>query len=110
MDYYKCSVCGLIYDAEAPEKCPKCGATKDKFAKLDAEEAKLVETSRRTNYLHMKIIKYLVKNYKYAEQGIGENLDPTCVAIFERVMKDSYELQQMIKAELESHVNKKKWG
>jgi rubredoxin len=53
MDRWKCSVCGFIYDPEKgdpdgsvapgtafeslPEDwvCPVCGATKDKFRKLD---------------------------------------------------------------------------
>ena len=32
-----CTVCGYV--AEAPEKCPLCGAPKSKFKELDAEEA-----------------------------------------------------------------------
>jgi rubrerythrin len=33
MKQYVCSVCGYVYEgAEAPEKCPQCGAQKEKFA------------------------------------------------------------------------------
>ncbi|MDP3129989.1 MAG: rubredoxin, partial [Bacillota bacterium] len=32
---WKCSVCGLVHEGpEAPEKCPKCGAPKEKFVAL----------------------------------------------------------------------------
>ncbi len=38
---FKCSVCGYIHEGpEAPEKCPKCAAEKDKFTALTEEEAK----------------------------------------------------------------------
>jgi len=30
-DYYICQVCGYIGEDEAPQKCPVCGAVKDKF-------------------------------------------------------------------------------
>ena len=33
-----CSVCGYVYEgAEAPEKCPVCGAPKEKFVKVEAD-------------------------------------------------------------------------
>ena len=35
-----CSVCGYVYEgAEAPEKCPVCGAPKEKFTKVTQERA-----------------------------------------------------------------------
>ena len=33
-DYYVCSVCGNTLDGAAPERCPICGAPKDKFNKV----------------------------------------------------------------------------
>jgi len=30
-DYYVCQICGYISEDETPEKCPICGAVKDKF-------------------------------------------------------------------------------
>ena len=33
-DYYVCQVCGYIGEDEAPEKCPICGAVKDKFKRV----------------------------------------------------------------------------
>jgi len=35
---YVCSVCGYTAEGEAPEKCPICGATKDKFKAVDESE------------------------------------------------------------------------
>ncbi len=30
-DYYVCQVCGYVSEGEAPDKCPVCGAIKEKF-------------------------------------------------------------------------------
>jgi rubrerythrin len=32
--YYVCTVCGHIAERELPERCPICGATKDKFQNI----------------------------------------------------------------------------
>lgn len=40
MAKFICKVCGYVYEGEsAPEKCPQCGASRDKFEKV--EETKL---------------------------------------------------------------------
>ena len=33
-DYYVCETCGNTVLGEAPDKCPICGATKDKFSRV----------------------------------------------------------------------------
>lgn len=33
--YHICQVCGYVADGKAPEKCPVCGAPKDKFKSMD---------------------------------------------------------------------------
>ena len=33
-DYYVCSVCGYLAVDRAPDKCPICGAPKDKFSQI----------------------------------------------------------------------------
>jgi rubrerythrin len=33
--YYVCSVCGYVHEREPPENCPACGASKEKFEKVD---------------------------------------------------------------------------
>jgi len=38
MDKFICSICGYVYEgAEAPEKCPQCGAPAEKFNKQASE-------------------------------------------------------------------------
>ena len=34
MAKYVCSICGYVAEGEAPEKCPVCGAGKDKFTMM----------------------------------------------------------------------------
>lgn len=39
MAKWVCSVCGYVYDGDQPpEKCPVCGATADKFKKMEGEQ------------------------------------------------------------------------
>ena len=45
-----------------------------------------------------------------AEDGVDDNLDSNCTKIFERALEQAEILQQSIKAELQSHVKKGKWG
>ena len=45
-----------------------------------------------------------------AEDGIDDNLDPDCVKIFAQALEQAEILQQSIKAELQGHMNKGKWG
>jgi len=104
---YKCEDCGYISDEEI-SVCPKCGSKN--IGKVSKEEEILIKKSRKTNYLHMKIAKKLVKIQKCAQDGIKENLDPNCVKIFKRLERDAYESYQSIMAELQAHVQKKKWG
>ena len=33
-DYYICQVCGFINEDEAPDRCPICGAVKEKFSQV----------------------------------------------------------------------------
>jgi rubredoxin len=108
---FKCTVCGYIHDgAEAPESCPKCKAPKEKFEAVADEARGLIEKSRYTNDLHMHLLTLLQEVEAIAADGANENLDPGCVAIFERAKKEAVELVQSIKAELAGHMKKEKWG
>ena len=108
---WKCGVCGYLYDGdEAHEQCPKCGAPKEKFGKLSDEEAQLVERSRLTNGLHMKLATLMSEVLCVAEQGIEDDLDPPCVAIFTKAKECAWAIRQMVKAEIQGHVGKGKWG
>ena len=104
---YKCKVCGYISD-EKIDVCPKCGSKE--FSELNAEDEAKIHRSRITNDIHMDMRILLAQVQELAEEGIEEDLDPNCVAIFQRAKKDAYELGQMIKAELKAHMSKDKWG
>jgi len=111
MAKFKCSVCNYLFEGkEAPEKCPRCGATKDKFTRLTEDKAKLVDRARCTNQLHMGLVAVLDQVHSIAESGIQDNLDPACVAIFTRARDEAKLLSQFIKAEIEVHISKGKWG
>jgi rubredoxin len=108
---WKCSVCNYIYEGtEPPANCPKCGAPRERFTRLSEEEEKLVLRSRYTNALHMEIYTALQRLAELAEKGIQDNLDPPCVKIFSEVKEFSLTTMQKIKAELETHMKKGKWG
>ncbi len=108
---WRCSVCGLIYDGEEPpEVCPKCGASKDKFEKVPEDKETLINRSRCTNGLHMKIYGLLTELKDLAQKGLDDDLDPGCVKIFKKEKEEAEILQRMIMAELTVHMNKSKWG
>lgn len=111
MKKYKCSVCQYVFDGETPpDKCPRCQAPKEKFVALSPEQVTLVDRSRVTNALHMELTTTLSRARSLAEAGIKDNLDPNCVAIFTRVKNEAELMTQFIKAEIEVHVGKGKWG
>ena len=111
MGKLKCSVCNYVLDGEvAPDKCPRCGASQDKFVKLAEDKAQLVDRARCAHQLHMGLITALDQAHSIAEMGIRDNLDPACVAIFTRARNEAVLLGQFIKAEIESHIGKGKWG
>lgn len=111
MKLWKCGVCGYIHDGDtAPENCPKCGAPREKFAALEEEAAELVLKSRRTNDLHMHLTHILEKVELISAEGREINLDPGCLAIFSEAEKTALILKQKIKAEIQTHISKGKWG
>lgn len=107
---FKCTVCGYIHEGEsAPEKCPKCGAPKEKFVALSEEEAKKVYASDRTNDIHAELMILAMQIEKLAKEGIGLDLDPPCVALFEQAKNDAWILKQKCKAEIATHMSRGKW-
>ncbi len=107
---WKCA-CGYIHDGEtAPGKCPKCGASAEKFTLLDDAVAGLVERSRRTNMLHVRVIDLARQIEKACKEGITDALDPGCVDVFNKTLNASYEMMKLSMTELAGHMNKGKWG
>ena len=108
---WRCSVCGYVWDGEeAPDVCPNCGSPKEKYSAIEEKAGELIERSRLTNGLHMELSVLLEQVMGLAEDGIDDNLDPGCVRIFERALEAAETLQQSIKAELQTHMKKGKWG
>ncbi len=107
----KCGVCGYIVDGDvAPDKCPKCGAPKEKFAALDEAAAKLVERSRHTNMLHAEAVDLARKLELLCKDGINDNLDPGCVDVFRKTLAHAYEIMKLSMTEMQGHMGKGKWG
>lgn len=107
---WKCSVCNMIVEGEeAPDKCPKCGAPKEKFVELNEEESKKVYSSDRTNDIHMEVIDLCAKITKLCEEGIEIDLDPGCKKAFENAKDEVWIIKQRCKAELQTHMTKGKW-
>ncbi|MBM7854846.1 rubredoxin [Desulfohalotomaculum tongense] len=107
---WRCTVCNFTMEGESlPEKCPKCGAPKDKLVVLEEKQAELVKRSQKTNDLHMELAGLMDKVLVVAKEGEEDNLDPGCVKVFQTAREQAVIIKQMIKAELQGHVNKGKW-
>lgn len=110
MTKWRC-VCGYIHDGDnPPDSCPKCGAPPERFEKVDGDKADLIERSRLTNSLHQQLYSLLEQVSSVAARGVEDNLDPGCLAIFKKVCLDARVTKQMVKAEIQTHMGKGKWG
>ncbi len=108
---WQCGNCGYVWDGEEPpDKCPKCGAAREKFVELEDKAMELIERSRFTNSLHMQLALLMEQVMDVAEDGIDDNLDPACVKIFKQALAQAEIIQQSVKAELQGHMKKGKWG
>lgn len=107
---WKCSVCGMTVEGpDAPDNCPKCGAPKEKFAKLSEEHAQKVYAADRTNDIHMQITALASRIVQLSEEGINIDLDPPCVQLFTKAKDEAWIIKQRSKAEIEGHISRKKW-
>jgi hypothetical protein len=108
---WQCNACGFVWDGEEPpEQCLKCGAKQDRFELLEAKAADTIERARYSNSLHMQVYALLEEIMGIAEEGLDDNLDAGCARIFEQTLVQAEFLQQAIKAELQGHMKKGKWG
>ncbi|HEY8392458.1 MAG TPA: rubredoxin [Capillibacterium sp.] len=111
MKKWRCSVCGYVHDGDNPPAvCPKCKAGAEKFNVIPEEESALIERARKTNHCHVQLLALLEEVKQVAAVGLAEELDPACVALFQRATQTAVELRQAIKAELAGHMGKGKWG
>ena len=108
---WECGSCGYIWDGkEPPDRCPKCGAKKERFVKLEDKAMELVERSRYTNSLHVHLYSLLEQVVDMAEDGVDDNLDPGCVKIFKKAVEQAEVGQQPSNGCGKRHMKKGKWG
>ena len=108
---FKCSVCGFISnEADAPDVCPRCGAPKEKFVTLSEEAAEKIDRACFSNSLHMELAGLMDQVAALCEEGIEDELDPGCVAVFTKGLDAAEIVKACVMAEIEVHVNKSKWG
>ena len=108
---WKCSVCNYIHEGEeAPDKCPKCGAPKEKSAALEEKQVTLVQRSRLGNSLLMELSGLMDAVEDLADVGIEDDLDPGCVKLYKECKEFATFARQSLKAEINNHMNKNKWG
>ncbi|HPZ23163.1 MAG TPA: rubredoxin, partial [Bacillota bacterium] len=106
---WQCGVCGYIHEGDGPpDKCPKCGAPKEKFAALDEKRVELIERSRFGNSLLMELDNHLAVIMELAELGIEDDLDPACVKLYKECKDFAAFARQSLKAEIETHISKGK--
>jgi rubredoxin len=111
MKMWRCTVCGLIVEAETPpDVCPRCGAPREKFAELTEDQVTVVRRSRATNQLHLDLLTRIQQIEAIADAGIEDNLDPGCLGVFRKAKEMASLVRQFGKAEIQVHVNKGKWG
>ncbi|OPZ28607.1 MAG: Reverse rubrerythrin-2 [Lentisphaerae bacterium ADurb.BinA184] len=111
MAKWRCGGCGYIWDGEsAPAVCPKCGAPKEKFERLDEAAANLVERSRHTNCLHARVVSLAREIEALCNEGIKDNLDPGCVDVFNKSRAHAWDMMKLSMTEMMGHMKKNKWG
>lgn len=111
MKKFKCQVCGFIHDGDAPpSKCPKCHNPAEKFVELSQDAAELVEHSRHTNLLLMRLATTAREIEHTCKEGIKDGLDPNCVALFGQSLSYAYEIMKLAMTEISLHNEKNKWG
>lgn len=108
---WKCEVCNYVsHGEEAPHKCPKCGAPKEKFAQLTGDHQEKLERSMYTNSLLRELITKMEEVQDLAQEGIEDDLDPGCKKLFVEAFEAAQFIKQTTLAEIENHVGKGKWS
>jgi rubredoxin len=72
-----CTVCNFIHEGDdAPDKCPRYGAPKERFQQIPEDKAGLTDRSRRSNELQIYLATLLEEITQVATKGVNDNLDP----------------------------------
>ncbi len=110
MKLWKCGACGYVHEGEeVVDICPKCRLGSENFVLMSNEDADRVYRSDKTNDYHMQLVRLAMQMDEVARQGIADDLDPSCVHVFERAKQYAWEIKQMAKAELAGHIAKGKY-
>ena len=108
---WRCNACSYVWSGEEPpDTCPNCDAPKSKFGRLSDKAVEAIERAGFANSLLMQLHLLMDQVMDVAEDGLDDNLDPNCAKIFDQAFEQAQDLQQLVKAELQSHVGKGKWG
>ncbi len=78
--------------------------------RLPDDKAQLIERSRLTNGLHVRLIALLMKVSEVAQKSVDDNLDPRCLQIFAQAKQMADLVAQRSRTEIQSHIGKGKWG
>lgn len=98
---WRCSVCAFLHEGSAaPEKCRRCGATKDKFYALTPEDAKKIYQVDRTNDILMEIVGLSMRINELAKEGIEIALSAEAVDSFKKIQDGAWIVKSTSKAVL----------
>ncbi|HDS03519.1 MAG TPA: hypothetical protein ENN72_07430 [Firmicutes bacterium] len=104
---YKCSRCGYVHwMSELPENCPYCHAGQEAMLSLGEEECRKIEHSLPENETLVNVLAKL-NEISYELENIFEEDHSV---IFDTLFKNTVEMTQMIKAELENKFKAGCWG
>ncbi|HDZ24689.1 MAG TPA: hypothetical protein ENH70_09165 [Desulfobacteraceae bacterium] len=104
---YKCSRCGYVHwMSDLPEECPFCHAEQEALLSLDDASCRKIENSLSENEVLVNVLSKL-NEISYELENIFEE-DHSI--IFDTLFKNTVEMTQMIKAELEKKVKEGRWG
>jgi rubredoxin len=111
MRKFRCKSCLYIHRGEdAPKFCPKCGAPSEQFELIPENLSTLIDRSGYTNELLMKTYNIINDLHDASIKGINDNLDSSCLYIFRQISEFSQIIKAMILAEINTHIEKGKWG
>ncbi len=111
MKKFRCKSCLYIHQGEqAPRLCPKCGAPSEQFELIPENFSALIDRSKYTNELLMKSYNIIDELHNLSIKGINDNLDSSCLYMFRHINEFSQIMKAMILAEINTHIEKGKWG
>lgn len=106
---YKCSNCGYIHWVEElPEICPSCRQGSDCFVKMGLKEVERIQEAMFENDVLVDTLSAL----NNVIENMGELMEEAddLSPVFPALYKNSVEMAQTIKAEIENRIKNGLWG